>query len=126
MGDEPLNPVLPCQPLSAATGDALQADVETRDLYSEVSQKYVLYHIHVRHRQPDRYANQVQSSFGGLLPKGHLIMTDLEGISETLVRIVTEHAKKISDAASSVILWKTDDRKAEKPKKKGLLRIISW
>ena len=126
MGDEPLNPVLPCRPLSAATGDALQADVETRDLYGEVSQKYDLYHIHVRHRRPDRYADQVQSSFGGLLPKGHLVMTDLEGISETLVRIVTDHAKKKSHAASSGIFWKTDDRKAEKPEKKGLFRLISW
>ena len=36
MGDEPLNPYLPKNPLFRATGDNLQGDVETKDLYEGI------------------------------------------------------------------------------------------
>ena len=92
MGDEPLNPYLPRKELEAVTGDRLQGDVDTKDMYREASEKYDLWHLHVSHRQPDRYLERVQKSFGEILPKGHLIETDLGSIADTLVRIITEYA----------------------------------
>ena len=49
MGDERLNPYLPEQSLMLQTGDDLEADVETKNLYEEVSEKFDIYHIHVDH-----------------------------------------------------------------------------
>lgn len=49
IGDERLNPILQHEKLSALTGDTLQADIVTKDLYNEVTEKYNVYHIHVDH-----------------------------------------------------------------------------
>ncbi len=111
MGDEPLNPYLPREPLSAVTGDLVRTDVETQALYREVSRKYELYHIHVSHRQPDRYEERVMDSFGKQLPEGHLVMSDLDGIAGALIRIVTDHAKQNSPAGLNEISWDTGDVK---------------
>ena len=131
MGDEPLNPFLPCRALSAVTGDALQSDIETKDMYREAARKFDIYHIHVRHRQPDYYEERVRASFGSLLPEGRLIITDLEGISDTLVGIVTGHAKKDEAADANEISWDTEEKKPEKKSEikqiaHGLRRLISW
>ena len=42
MGDEPLNPYLPYMPLHTVTDDSLQADINTKDLYEQVIQKFDL------------------------------------------------------------------------------------
>ena len=47
IGDEKINPYLPMNPLKKATGEALQADIDTKDLYDEVKDKYDLYHLNV-------------------------------------------------------------------------------
>ena len=111
MGDEPLNPYLPREPLSAVTGDLVRADVETRHLYREVSRRYDVYHIHVSHRQPDRYEERVMDSFGKQLPDGHLVLSDLDGISGALIRIVTHHAKRSNPSGLNEISWDTGDVK---------------
>ena len=49
MGDERLNPYLPEQKLMLQTGDDIEADIETKDLYKEVTEKYDVYHIQVNH-----------------------------------------------------------------------------
>lgn len=49
IGDEYLNPYLPMEKLNTDTGDTVQGDVDTKDLYAEVSEKYDVYHIHVNH-----------------------------------------------------------------------------
>lgn len=51
MGDERLNPCLEEQPLMLQTGDDLEADVETKNLYAEASEKFDIYHIQVDHRR---------------------------------------------------------------------------
>ena len=38
------------KPIKNATGDSLQADVETKDLYTETAEKFDIYHINVNHR----------------------------------------------------------------------------
>ena len=92
LGDEPMNPYLPRAPLSASTGDTLQTDPETPALYREAREKFDIYHIHVCHRQPDRYEAPVRDSFGKLLPEGHLIFAGTEQVSDTLIRIITDFA----------------------------------
>ena len=47
MGDEPLNPYLPGSPLRTVTGDSLQGDVDTAELYKEVVEKFDIYHLMV-------------------------------------------------------------------------------
>ena len=42
IGDEPLNPYLPMSPLGLSTGNKIQDDVETDELYKEVIQKYTI------------------------------------------------------------------------------------
>ncbi len=138
MGDEPLNPYLPRAPLSAVTGDSLQADVETRSLYREVSEKYEIYHLHVIHREPDGYLEPVRKSFGSILPPEHLVLTPLNEISGTLIRIVSAHAGDCPatavqpDEPSREISWETGTPEAgtkkEEPfrEKRGLRRIFSW
>jgi hypothetical protein len=49
MGDERCNPYLPMNNLQMLTGDTLQADVESMNLYDEASQKFDIYHIQVNH-----------------------------------------------------------------------------
>ena len=50
VGDEECPPYLPEEPLAKATGDSLQGNVLTKDLYAEASMKYEIHHIHVLHR----------------------------------------------------------------------------
>lgn len=112
MGDEPMNPYLPVAPLCAVTGDPLQADVETKDLYQQVTRKYDLYHLHVKHTQVDRYWEAVQNSFGKLLPYGHLVHTDLDSISGTLVQIVSRFAGETPAAQEDPLDGNTKDMKS--------------
>ena len=88
MGDEPLNPYLPREPLSAVTGDRLQRNVETKELYREVRKKFDILHLHVQHTEYDRYLDDVRTSFGRLLPEGCLEITGLNSIGDALVRII--------------------------------------
>ena len=121
MGDEPMNPYLPAAPLAGATGDPLQQDVETKDLYREAAAKFEIYHLHVIHRQPDRWLDKAEESFGSVLPKDHVRIVGLDTIADELVRIVKEHAGK----TDRMIGWKTG-RETENGEKKGLFRVFSW
>lgn len=94
MGDEPMNPYLPREALAKVTGDRVERDVETAPLYRQVSVKYEIHHLHVCHRQPDRYEKGVDASFGRRLPRGHLQFVGLEEISGALVELITAHAQK--------------------------------
>ena len=47
LGDEPLNPYLPRGAVESVIGDKLQGDVDTNDLYREVTEKFDVYHISV-------------------------------------------------------------------------------
>ena len=121
MGDEPLNPYLPCQPLARATGDALQADVETGELYRKAIEKYDLWHLHVKHTQADRYHDEVARSFGKQLEQGHLQFVDVEGISEAIVGIVTDHARRQGVEPAVAVPAAAPVRRP-----RGLARLISW
>lgn len=90
MGDEPLNPYLPYIPLHNVTGDSLQADIDTKDLYEQVIQKYDVYHLVVNDtRTAFRYKDRIHASFGKYLDGQHLIEVTLDSLANTIVDIVT-------------------------------------
>lgn len=116
MGDEPLNPYLPIHGnycgLSDATGDKLQADVETKDLYEEVIEKYDVYHLAVDDYASSYslYESRIKSSFGKYLDENHLKIVNLDSIAGTIVNIVCGSDENIGqnnnqNSESGMISW---------------------
>ena len=91
MGDEPLNPYLPYCQLSNVTGDGLQANIETNELYEEVTKKFDVYHLMVSDRETALayYERRVVDTFGKYLDGQHLIKVTLDSLANTIVDIVT-------------------------------------
>ena len=97
LGDEPLNPYLPATPLSLSTGAKMQGDVETSELYKEVTQKYEVYHLAVEDRETSywRYADRIKSSFGKYLDENHLKVVNMDNLANTIVGIVANSEENI-------------------------------
>ena len=114
MGDEPLNPYLPKYPLSKVTGDNLEADVETKDLYELTKEKFDIYHIAIDDID-DRYQSykiRVDASFGDLLKEDYKIST-LDELPSTIVKCIessvngysTEETVDTTNNNSNLISW---------------------
>ena len=86
MGDERMNPYLPHRPLKDATGDGVQADVDTTELYKEVCEKFDVYHLDVRHGW--RHDDGIAPSWWELLDKQHFKEVTLDSIADTIVDII--------------------------------------
>lgn len=91
MGDEALNPYLPQEELEAVTGDSLQDDVETPDLYEEVSKKFDIFHIAVDDKSSSYkyHADSINFTFGDLL-KDRLKVSSINNLSQTICDCVAE------------------------------------
>ena len=86
LGDERLNPYLPSRKLSAETGDSLQGDIETRDLYPEVSEKFDVYHIDVDHRS---YRDDgITPSWKKYMDDDHYKSVSLNAVKDTIVDMI--------------------------------------
>lgn len=91
MGDEQLNPYLPiiggyCG-LSKATGDNLQADIETKDLYEEAVKKFDIYHLDVKHGY--RWdEDAIEKSFKKYLDDNHFRRVTMDNIANEIVDII--------------------------------------
>lgn len=110
MGDEPLNPYLPKNPLSDVTGNNLQGDVETKDLYEETSRKFDIYHLAVNDSQTSfrYYESEIKESFGKFLDKNHLRIVSMDNIANAIVDIVTHAAGETvgkPESAGGMISW---------------------
>ncbi|MCM1133898.1 MAG: VWA domain-containing protein [Ruminococcus flavefaciens] len=122
MGDEPLNPYLPKKPLRMATGDNLEADVETQTLYMEAIKKFELYHLAVIDPRScgQRYEERIDKTFGKYFDKNHLKKVNLDNIIKTIIDIVTDFAKD----DGSFIPEQTEEKN---PPKKGFFgNLIKW
>ena len=99
MGDEPLNPYLPASELSRVTGDSLEGDVETSDLYKQAAEKFDIYHLAVDDRSTSYtwYADGIKKSFGKYLDSDHLKVVGLNDIASTIVNIVSGSGVAISE-----------------------------
>lgn len=92
MGDETINPYLPCNRLNRVAGDTCQADVETPQLFKDASEKFDIYHICVKsHSYPDQA--RARESFAEVIGEQHAIISDVDGISNTIINIVDDFAK---------------------------------
>lgn len=91
MGDEPLNPYLPCNGLNFATNATEQAHVETPALYAEASQKFDIFHIAVDslHDCYQYYKHDVDKSFGQLLGSRYKV-SSIDSLSQTIEGCITE------------------------------------
>ena len=98
LGDEPLNPYLPASRLSSVTGDKLQGDVETGDLYREVSQRYDVYHLAIDDRETSYciYADKIKASFGKYLDENHLKVVNMDSLASAIVGIVVNSEESTS------------------------------
>lgn len=98
IGDERLNPYLPVNGnfcgLAMATGDCLQADVETTELYKEVIEKYDLFHLDVNHRWRFDKEN-IKKSFLKYLDEKHFREVTLDSITDEIIDIVL-HGQEVA------------------------------
>lgn len=115
IGDEQLNPYLPLRGrycgLEDATGDKLQADIETKDLYEETSKKFNIYHLDVQHgRRWDE--DEIETSFKKYLKDDHFRRVSMDSIANEIVDIVVSELENnkteepvIASENSEGIIW---------------------
>lgn len=89
MGDEPLNPYLPKYPLEKITGDNLEADVETKDLYELTKEKFDIYHIAIDDIDDcyQGYKSRVDKTFKDVLKEDYKVST-LDELPNTIVKCI--------------------------------------
>lgn len=114
MGDEPLNPYLPKYPLSRVTGDNLEADVETKDLYELTKEKFDIYHIAIDDFDDcyQVYKSRVDKTFKDVLKENYKIST-LDELPSTIVKCIensvngysTENSVETTNNNSNLISW---------------------
>ena len=96
MGDEQLNPYLPikgrCSGLIEAMGDNLQADIETKELYTEASEKFNIYHLDVKHscRWDEE---EIERSFKKYLDDTHFRRVTMDSIANEIVDIIVNESE---------------------------------
>ena len=86
---------LPMSPLKKATGEALQADIDTKDLYDEVKDKYDLYHLNVTSTSTGKrgkYENV--KSFAEVIGDQNVSNVTTENITDKIINIVKDFAVK--------------------------------
>ena len=92
MGDEPLNPYLPKGALSRAIGDDLQADIETSELYDEVSAKYDIYHLAISDTSSYRWHKpKINWTWNKFLDGDHFKTVSLDALASTIVDIIANN-----------------------------------
>ena len=114
MGDEPLNPYLPKTPLEKVTGDNLEADVETKDLYELTKEKFDIYHIAIDDIDDcyQHYKTRVDKTFKEVLNEDYKIST-LDKLPSTIVKCIensvngysTENSVEATNNNSNLISW---------------------
>ena len=114
MGDEPLNPYLPKYPLERITGDNLEADVETKDLYELTKEKFDIYHIAIDDFDDcyQSYKTRVDKTFKEVLKENYKIST-LDKLPSTIVKCIensvngysTENSVETTNNNSNLISW---------------------
>ena len=92
MGDEPINPYLPASQLNEATGDTNQKDVETKDLYKDVINKFDVYHICVESRSYPIQTRE-RDTFAKVIGEQHALTSSVDKISDKIISIVEDFAK---------------------------------
>lgn len=121
MGDEPLNPYLPKSALSEVTGDSLQGDIETKDLFKDASEKFDIYHIAVDSPEDSYhyYEKRIKESFGKLLGQRFMIST-IGKLGDTICDCI---ANSVDNGNSSSFVLNEDNKTTSVENNEG---GISW
>lgn len=90
-GDEPMNPYLPVRPLANVTGDSLEVDIDTKELYNVVTEKYDIFHIAVDDGSTcfKSYEEKIDNSFGQLLGN-RLKKANLNNLADKVVECIDD------------------------------------
>lgn len=105
MGDERLNPYLPEEALMLQTGDDLEADVKTEDLYEEASKKFDIYHIQVNH---GRNWDKAEIDKSWEILGDNYKEANMDNIADVIVDIITNNSSDsnlVVDNSSDGISW---------------------
>lgn len=92
MGDEPLNPYIPGRDFDRVFGYGSQ-DVDTNDLYNQVTEKFDVYHIIITdpESQGMRWLTRDKETWGKLLDGQHLFDKKSDELPAVIRDIVTSH-----------------------------------
>ncbi len=104
IGDERLNPYLQSNELMLQTGDDLEADIGTNDLFMEASDKFNIYHIQVDHGRDWDIDNIVKSWD---ILGDNFKRANMDNIADVIVDIITnnENGAFTVPASSDGISW---------------------
>lgn len=93
LGDEPLNPYLPRGAVENIIGDKLQGDVDTNDLYHEVTEKFDVYHISVDDSDSSYRYNQIDAdrTWKRVIGDNYKVST-LQNLAKTISDIIVNSA----------------------------------
>lgn len=93
LGDEPLNPYLPRWAVESVIGDKLQGDVDTKDLYREVTEKFDVYHISVDDSDSSYRYHQIDAdaTWKKVLGDNYKVST-LQKLAKTISDIIVNSA----------------------------------
>lgn len=96
MGDEPLNPYLPGREFGRIFGYEGQ-DVDTVDLYKQVTEKYDVYHIIITDPESCgcHYLSRDKDSWGRILDGQHLFVKKSDELPEVIHDIVLAHVEDV-------------------------------
>ena len=91
MGDEGINPYIPAERLAEVTGRPIAEDIDTKQLFAEVIEKYDVYHLFVKHRA---YAanNRFISTWEDVLDGEHFKVVNMKDIADVIIKIVKNAA----------------------------------
>lgn len=96
IGDECLNPYLPLKGIRSglefATGDSLEADVETKSLYNETIKKFDVYHLDVNHGHRWN-ESEIKKSFVSVIGEDHFKQVTLDSITNEIIDIIVNVSK---------------------------------
>ena len=106
MGDEPLNPYLPKSQIKRVLGDKLEADVETKNLYKEVTKNFDVFHLSVNDKESSyvwqQRAYDVDKSFKKYLGDRYRVTT-LDSLPENITRCIDDALEKSERPLSSIV-----------------------
>lgn len=107
LGDETLNPYLPAEKIRSVFGDSVQGDIDTKELYKEVLEKFDVYHIAVNDPRTAfwKYEDRINNSFGQMMGE-NLIISDCDNLYSVISDIVKNSANgSYKNKNENLISW---------------------
>ena len=107
LGDETLNPYLPIEKIRSVFGDNVQSDIETKELYKEVLEKFDVYHVAVNDSRTSfwRYEDRINNSFGQMMGE-NLIVSNCDNLYNVISDIVKNSANgSYKNKNENLISW---------------------